>query len=104
MTLPVARVTDRVFAMVQVGDHVVPQIGRIISGSRDVLVESAQFGYMNSRVVFPNTVGYITGKIARRVIVNSRNAALLTSTVTGGAIVGNGTVITGARRVLAPVS
>lgn len=104
MTLPVTRVTDRAFAMVQVGDHIVPQTGTIMSGARTVFAESAQMAYLTSRVVFPNTTGTITGGVSRRVLVNSRQAALLNSTVTGGAIVGSGRVITGARRVFATQS
>lgn len=101
MTLPVSRVTDRAFAMVRVGKYIVPQIGTVVSGARTVLAESAQMAYLTSRVVFPTTVGNITGRVCRRVLVANRQAALLNSTVTGGAIVGAGYVITAAKRVWA---
>lgn len=87
--------------MVRVGKYIVPQIGKITTGARRVMVESRQFAYLGSKVRYPSTIGTITSNVARRTLVEGKNGALLGSRVTGGAIVCCGVVITAARRTLA---
>lgn len=99
--IQVARIGDRVIAHVRVGDVIVIQVGNIVEGSARILAESSPLAYFNAMVVFPSTVGRITGNISNVVLVDGKNTARLGSTVTGGAIVGSGQVFTAAQRVLA---
>lgn len=101
MALPVARLTDRAFAMVRVGDKIIPEIGYISQAAQRVYAEDLPFARLTDSVVFPHTTGYITSSVAQRTIVENLNGALLFSRVHGGSIVGCGIIITSAQRTIA---